>query len=289
MPRRPLVAALIALLGVLPSTALAARPDGERARIKEYWTKERMQRALPRAKGKPGGGGGGKTTTYVRSAVENPTGPANRTSGKVFITFGRTDYVCSGTSVASRNDSLVWTAGHCVYDRAAGGYAENFLFVPAYDNGAEPFGRYAAPPDDLDTTTQFETSESFAHDFGAARVGTNGNGTKLGAAVGERALDFSPTRTQAYTLYGYPVSRATAYGRVMYQCATNWAVDDTSLDPPAIGVDCNWPGGSSGGAWIGENGALATVTSYGYLSQKERVYGSYPGDSARALHEAAER
>lgn len=287
-----LAAAALALLAGPTADAHAERggnPNAGRSEIVSYWTPARMNAAVPRArgKGKPGGSGGGGVS-YTRAAVSSPTSFPNSTNGKVFMTMGRTDYQCSGSAVQSASDSLVWTAGHCVYDAATGGYASNFMFVPAYDSGSAPFGQFTATSANLRTTSEYEASESFAYDFGAARVGTNTSGRTLAQAAGERAISFSPVRDQAYTLYGYPVDRRTGRGQVMYQCATRWALDDTSLTPPSIGVACNWPGGSSGGGWIGQNGALSTVTSYGYQSLKDYVFGSYQGASAQALFSAVQ-
>ena len=86
-------------------------------------------------------------------------------------------------------------------------------------------------------------------------------------------------------LYGYPVSSSTGNGQRMWQCDTAFAAFDTSVTPPAIGVACNWPGGSSGGAWTRKSdGTLLTVTSYGYTQLKDRVYGSQAGAAAQSLH-----
>lgn len=293
---------LLALLGVL-AIALAFiagsapdaganrghDPNAGRNEIVAYWSAARMNKAVPRGqaqgKGKPGGG---TTASYTRSAVTTPMAYPNRTNGKVFMTMGQTDYQCSGTAVQSGNDSLVWTAGHCVYDAATGGYASNFMFVPAYASGSAPFGQFTATMANLRTTSEYEATESFGSDFGAARVGTNAGGQTLAQAVGERAISFSPIRNQAYTLFGYPVDAKTGGGRAMYQCTTRWALDDTSVTPPSIGAACNWPAGSSGGAWIGEDGTLSTVTSYGYRSLKNYIFGSYQGTSSLALYNAVQ-
>ncbi len=77
-----------------------------------------------------------------RSQVADPSQPPFRSHGKVFLTVsGGTapgDYICSGTALSSNNRSVVWTAGHCVFDDLGGGYATNFTFVPAYLDGAAP-------------------------------------------------------------------------------------------------------------------------------------------------------
>lgn len=298
--RRTVLSSITAFAAVLIATpaASAAPPDhappgadAGGSAIVEYWSPARMKDAKPRGLGKSGGkaqGGGKGGASYTRSAVTSPTTYPNRTNGKVFMTFGTTDYQCSGTAVASANDSLVWTAGHCLYDAATGGYARNFMFVPAYDNGAAPFGQFTATTSNLRATAEYQATESFGHDFGAARVGTNAAGQTLAQAAGERAITFNPVRNQSYTLFGYPVDRKTGNGRSMWQCVTQWSRDDTSTSPPAVGVDCNWPGGSSGGAWIGADGTLSTVTSYGYSNLRDLVFGSYQGSSAQTLYSAVQ-
>ncbi|MCU0257005.1 MAG: hypothetical protein MUF56_08765 [Solirubrobacteraceae bacterium] len=288
MSRLRLTAGLLlgALLAALaPGAASAAKPNTDRAAILAYWTPERMERATPR-KGRPGGGGT-KTEAGVRQAVANPTTGLNATNGKVFMTLGGTDYVCSGTAVTSQNDSLVWTAGHCLYE--AGAYATNFVFVPAYAGGAAPFGEFTATTANLRTTPAYAANEAFVDDFGTARVSTAG-GKTLAQAVGERPVDFSPPNLlQSYTLFGYPVDPKTGSGERMWQCAATSAFLDTKLGPPSpVGVPCAWPGGSSGGGWIDGAGRLVTVTSYGYGRVGKNVYGSDPRTAAQALWSATQ-
>jgi V8-like Glu-specific endopeptidase len=272
--------ATVVLTALAPGAASAAKPNTDRAKILAHWTAERMERAIPR-KGRPGGAGG-DSTAGVRQAVPNPTTGLNRTNGKVFMTLGGTDYVCSGTAVQSGNDSLVWTAGHCIYE--AGAYAENFLFVPAYGDGAAPFGEFTAATANLRTTPAYAAGEGFVDDFGAAVVGTAG-GMTLAQAVGERPLDFNPPNLlQSYTLFGYPVNAKTGSGEIMWQCAAGSAFLDTKLGPPSpVGVPCSWPGGSSGGGWVDGTGDLVTVTSYGYGRIGRNVYGSDPRPAAQVL------
>ena len=48
---------------------------------------------------------------------------------------------CSAAAIQRR---LIATAGHCVFDAEQGHFLTNFVFVPAYDNGAAPFGAWSA-------------------------------------------------------------------------------------------------------------------------------------------------
>ncbi|CAB4861859.1 unannotated protein [freshwater metagenome] len=253
------------------------------AQVLAYWTPARKAAAKPRALAKSGGGGS-TTSAYTITQVGNTErlGFPGRTNGKVYMTFGKSNYVCSGTAVASVNGSTVLTAGHCVWD-AASGYATNFVFVPAKSGSSEPYGAWAATA--VYTTQAWHDSEDFSFDNGAAKVATNGGTTLTGTLGGGRAITFSGARDQAYTLYGYPASGKYS-GQYLYKCATRYAGDDPSIssDPKPIGVRCKWPGGSSGGAWIGVDGNVASVTSFGYASLSDWVFGPYLGAVAQAFY-----
>ena len=285
--------ALALLLAALAGPAAAAptlpgavgKATGQsRGQVLAYWTAARKAAAKPRELAKPGTGGGGTTSTSYTitkvGATERTTYPG-RTNGKVYMTFGASNYVCSGTAVASTNQSTVLTAGHCVWDKASG-YATNFLFVPAKSGLSEPYGAFAAT--NLYTTTAWHDSEDFSFDNGAAKVGTVG-GVTLTGPVGGRSVSFSGARDQTYTLYGYPAAGKYS-GQDLYKCATRYAGDDPggASDPKPIGVRCKWPGGSSGGAWIGADGNIASVTSFGYSTLQDWVFGPYLGAVAQAFY-----
>ena len=67
----------------------------------------------------------------------------NPAHGKVFFSDGSANYVCSGTALTSGNESVVWTAGHCV-NEGPGAFYTNWAFVPAYKDGARPYGTWTA-------------------------------------------------------------------------------------------------------------------------------------------------
>lgn len=250
----------------------------DRETVVRYWTPSRMASAVPRTptrtvtlKGSGGGSGAGYTITKLTDAQR--TGVPGRTNGKVYMTFGSTNYQCSGTALTSTNESTVLTAGHCVHDRAKG-FARNFVFVPAKGGSSEPYGRWAATA--VYTTTPWGEAGDFSFDLGAAKVAPDSTGATLTDVVGGRDITFGGPRSQAYTLYGYPAAKKYS-GQDLYACATRYAMDDPGVatNPEPIGVRCNWPGGSSGGAWIGADGNVASVTSFGYSSFPDYVFGPY--------------
>jgi V8-like Glu-specific endopeptidase len=271
------------------ATVADARPVVHKSKqtpgqIVRYWTPERMQNAKPvervagqSPKAKPGGG------TNPSASVEVPL-PYPSAPGKVFFTDSGINYVCSGTAVTSTNESVVWTAGHCV-NEGPGAFYTNFMFVPAYRDGAAPYGRFAAPT--LVTTTGWQTSGEFGVDLGAAIVGTNASGQSLSDAVAEFPLVFNSARNQTYQVYGYPAA-GKFNGQRLRVCNTAWSRNDTSTFPATMGVRCDMTGGSSGGGWLTGSAAVASVVSYGYSNLKNVLFGPHQETEAQQLYSSAQ-
>jgi hypothetical protein len=257
-----------------------------REKVIGYWTTERMREAVPAGRdsrpvpaAKPTKGGG----TSGGASAEVPQ-PYPSTYGKVFFTSNSgVNYVCSGSAIASANESVVWTAGHCV-NEGPGAFYKNFLFVPAYRDGAAPYGKFAGSS--LLTTSGWQASGEWGVDVGAAIVGTNGSGQTLSDAVDEAALAFNAPRNQTYWLYGYPAAKKFS-GQRMRVCQTNWLMDDLSATPATIGASCDMTGGSSGGAWVTAGGTVASVVSYGYSSLRNVLFGPHLEFEAQSLYAAA--
>ena len=223
--------------------------------------------------------------------VSGPSAPGVRAHGKVFFTIpGEGDFVCSGTAVNSRNRSVVWTAGHCVYDagpRSQGytnAFSTNFIFVPAYRDGQAPFGRWAARR--LATTTRWESSANLKYDFGAAIVRKHGV-RRLQGVVGARGIGFSQPRGQVLEAFGYPAV-APFTGEREFSCTdapTSGDPRNPRPGPRPLRIDCDMTAGASGGGWI-TGTTLVSVTSYGYDDQVNDLYGSYMANAARHLYKS---
>lgn len=283
-----LVAVAIATISATPAQADTVVHHGAKSpdQIARFWTAKRMRAAVPAdfdAKPAPAAspkkGGGAKAGASVEVPLPYPSA-----HGKVFFTDDGVNYVCSGTAIASANESVVWTAGHCV-NEGPGAFFTNFLFVPAYRDGAAPYGRFAAPT--LLTTSGWQQSGEYGVDVGAAVVGTNESGVTLTDAVLERPIVFNAARNQSYDLYGYPAAKRFS-GQRMRVCDTAWALDDISAIPPTIGVPCDMTGGSSGGGWVTGSGAVASVVSYGYASLRNVLFGLHQESEAQQLYATAQ-
>lgn len=272
------------LAGVLSAPAQATPPAHAKAvgqtpdEVVAYWTAERMREAKPVERQRAGRKS--PKAAYPFTRYEPTT--YNPAHGKVFFTDSGVNYVCSGTALASGNKSVVWTAGHCVNEGPGQNYT-NWAFVPAYKDGARPYGTWAARA--LLTTDAWRTSGDFSFDEGAGVVSTNAAGQSLTDVVGSRGIAFNQSPQQHYLAHGYPAAPPFTGGR-MFICESDLALRDTSANPQTLGIGCDMTGGSSGGGWIVGNNLLS-VTSYGYQTLRNVLFGPYHGAVAQQLYASA--
>jgi V8-like Glu-specific endopeptidase len=289
-------AALLALLGAgtanaaPPASDEESKPSVASATVDStgavgYWTAERMRAAVP---GDVLAGNAlerratptkavekGKSTRVKASEASNPkfaveADPVDHI-GKVFFTMGGANYVCSGNAVASANESTVATAGHCL-NQGPGAFATNFMFVPAYENGEEPYGRWTAKA--LYTTPQWQEKGDISYDTGFA-VMNKLDGETLTDVVGGSGVAFNVDRGVDYTSYGYPASKPFS-GEQLWSCAGTATDDPKNPAFKTQGIPCTMTGGSSGGPWLLDDGLQNSVNSYGY-SNSGVMYGPYWG------------
>jgi V8-like Glu-specific endopeptidase len=297
--------ALLALL-VVCSPASAALVKQSPAAIRHYWTPERMGAAIPPPEPSAEspssspldlGGTGARRVVAPASAkrggmhreVPNTRRYPNRTHGKVYFSSGALDYVCSGTVVRAPSKSLVWTAGHCVYDtETLGGYVENFVFVPGFRKGHRPFGKW--PASSLRTTSQWKNSSGLLsddgtpYDVGAATIAGR-NGKKIQKVVGARGIEFNTSRHHHYAAFGYP-AEPPFNGRKLYRCDSRYLGADRQMNHPRpMKILCDMTGGSSGGGWVVDGSYVASVVSYGYMGDDRHLYGPYLGNAAENLYD----
>ena len=173
-----------------------------------------------------------------------------------------------------------------MYELTGGGYVTNWSFVPAYQDGAAPFGEW--PAKRLGTPMGYQTAEDLHVDLGAAVVARNAAGARLQGAVGARGIAFDQPRDQSYDIYGYPADGVIFSGEREYHCGSDVGGTDqfAGEGPPTMWINCNMTEGSSGGGWIA-NGTLLSVTSYGYPDKPLRLYGPYMSSAAKKLYRSA--
>jgi hypothetical protein len=284
MKRAGVLLLALVVLGVLAVPASAAQPakaravDQSRAEVVRYWTADRMRDAIP-LDAVRGADRKRRKGSFPFASYEPAT--YNPAHGKVFFSDGPVNYMCSGTALTSGNQSVVWTAGHCV-NQGPGAFYTNWAFVPGYKDGTRPYGTWTART--LLTTAEWRQSGDFGYDFGAAVVSTNAGAT-LTATVGSRDAGFDQTAEQHYLLHGYPVGPPFSGGK-LFICESDLGLRDTSTNPATMGIGCDMTGGSSGGGWVVGNTVLSVI-SYGYTYQPDVLYGPYQGAVAQQLYASA--
>ncbi|MDN5727609.1 MAG: hypothetical protein L0G99_17020 [Propionibacteriales bacterium] len=268
----------------------------ETVNVQEYWTAEKMKSATPASKSldpaqkttkSPKPNVGKRVAVQGKSGLAAPSADQERPRkavGKIFFTMQGRNYVCSGNSVASNNDSVVSTAGHCL-NEGPGAFVTNFVFVPAYENGAAPYGKWAAKT--LMAPTSWKNSGDFNNDVGFAVMRPDSQGRQLADVVGSTGIEFNSARGQQVVSYGYPAD-PPFNGELLYSCSDTAARDSVDPSKAGQGILCDMTGGSSGGPWMLNNGNQTSVNSFGYKYETpKRMYGPYFGDVAQQVYQAA--
>lgn len=245
-------------------------PSTAQARAAEYWTPERMAKAVPATPVDTATRPSKKTQNQPPSAPRKPTGPATtgseptlgtasgkpddiqaavtatRVVGKVFYRGSDgIDYVCSGSAVNSANKNMVFTAGHCVHGGPGQSWASNWQFVPYYDHGSRPYGTWWA--ETLVAFNGWINDGNFGYDVGIVITSPNSSG-ELVNAVGGLGIQWNYAKDRAMTAMGYPAA-GSFDGQWQYYCSATTSQRSIFITDQ-IKMPCNMTGGSSGGPWI---------------------------------------
>ena len=260
-----------------------------------YWTASRRKSAKPWDMPLKSSGAH-RDPAESTPASQGPVAPKNyanwsvlATVGKIFFTDSKTGdgYVCSGTAIVSKNQSVVDTAGHCVIE---GGSKNNWYthwqFCPQYNNGPSQYGCWSART--LWTRADWANSASQEDDFGEAVIYPNSLHQHLTSVVGGAGWAYNQPVPQTVTAYGYS-AEGSFNGQTMQTCSGT-SVSSSLDDGTVVTIPCTqMTGGASGGPWfISLNGkpgyvnghndyvdnrnAPATVTSPYYDSDWYAVY-----------------
>jgi V8-like Glu-specific endopeptidase len=248
--------------------------------VRSYWTPERMDQARPVsisvadwanelsvAAPRPG-----EEKTIVEPMPAGVRGTESAahyslTNGKVFFLnpVDGQNYVCSGGAVNSGSLRLVVTAGHCVHPGNGGNqWMQNWIFIPGYQNGSEPRGRFAAYW--YFSSTGWTQNGNHQRDFAFVTTHTNASNQLLVNAVGGHGLTINPGRPYVHVA-GYPGNLDG--GQVQWNCwgtTSRWSLFDNGQK-----LACGFGGGSSGGPWLRDFGA----SGLGYvISNMQGIAGS---------------
>lgn len=247
--------------------------------------------AAARIPARPPAAGASASSSF--EGVPDPAAAGFRQNGVIFFEFGGFLARCSGTSVNSPNLSVVLTAGHCVNDGGRRGhwYLRHWVFVPGYRFGQRPFGVF--PANSLFATQGWLESASENFDVGAAAVGRNEHGRRLGAVVGGAGIAWNLSPAQTFDVHGYPAEDPFD-GETQRLCAgTPFLGHDAAsflwAGPLNLAVDCNVTGGASGGGWTIAGNVLNGVTDYRYFGEPDTDFGAYFGTEVAKMYGRAAR
>lgn len=214
------------------------------------------------------------------------------TVGKLFFSIGGSPFVCSASVIQRR---VVATAGHCVHSGTSSGFHRNFVFVPAFRDGAAPFKswnwRYVA------TTATWagggggvpNAADYAMIEFADQALSTGAPPSKLGNVVGWLGWQTQNLTNNHTSKLGYPCNLDSC--QKMQDVMSN-ALRTTAPNNVEYGSDAR--GGSSGGPWVQNFATLASgggtgtnaglnqvvgVTSYIYNNLAPKVQGASILDS----------
>ncbi len=181
-------------------------------------------------------GAGGRSPAV--EAVPGRAATALATVGPLFPSAGATIHVCTASVVDSPGGDLLITAAHCVVGRGAG-----LVFVPGYDNGREPYGRwtvvaaYAAPA--------WTGSQDPHDDVAFLKVAphtVHGKTVEVQQVTGANRLASAPAPGRRVTVVGYALG-----GRDAPIVCDATSTRDQGYPRFACG---GYVAGTSGGPWL---------------------------------------
>lgn len=296
------------------STTVAATPKAQMASVSRYWTAQRLANAgsadrtpaqsatATQSSYQPGPSGSiapaaaTKPVPKDRRAHQASRGEitplavsTSSTVGKVFFhdpSNGK-DWVCSASTLNSGSKQLVLTAGHCVHGGAGKQYMTNWVFIPRYSYGSQPFGQWQAKY--FTTFSSWASSSDFNRDVAMVTMWPNSSGAVVNV-VGGNGLTWNRSYNLAITVMGYPA--APPYdGESQWACQGNTTRFGTEF---MIAMQCGFTGGSSGGPWFyqydnntglgNSNGTTSTLDPAGWNRASyfdTAVYNMYTGVANR--------
>lgn len=314
LPALVVVAALALMAAPAGASTISSdRVESSPADARGYWTPERMREATPlegpafpdQVEPAPAPADSGASAAAGPTLFADPSdeeiSPSldtlypERIHGRLFFKIGPSDASCSATVVTSHNRNVILTAGHCLVTPTPSEplWSTNVIFVPAYYDGATPFGTYAGTVLRAPSLWSFEGFPEF--DVGTVNL-TAGPGGQIEDVLGSRGISFNrpgdrykKNKTE-FQIFGYPGEPSAFYDAERpILCRSKFKGFELFTDSPKAGP-CNMKEGSSGGGYVLSGGILNSVVSHtacGTDPNCTLIAGTYLGDTAFSLWKQA--
>ncbi|CAF3748246.1 unnamed protein product [Rotaria sp. Silwood1] len=152
-----------------------------------------------------------------QSRLISPNNQATKAAGKVFFSTSSGEAMCSASVVTAPSKSLVVTAAHCLFDDSTRTWYTNWIFVPVYDEGAAPLGRWVGRYGTILNAyaPSSASSKNYNYDVGFVVVSPV-NARKIAQVTGSQGIKFNAPRNQMTFSFGYPGNIAD--GEIMSAC-----------------------------------------------------------------------
>ncbi len=158
--------------------------------------------------------------------------------GKLYITG---EGYCTASVISPNN--IIVTAAHCVYDTVANKWFTGWIFVPADNNGAAPYGAFPWVSARILTAWKNASGAVRRYDIALITMDKNSNGDSLSSSVGWLGRSWNFSYIQHMHAFGYPSNIDSRYTRAC-------AAESFSGGTDVLGMGCDMTYGSSGGPWI---------------------------------------
>ncbi|MQA93369.1 MAG: trypsin-like serine protease [Streptosporangiales bacterium] len=264
------------LVSAAPAATAAAgqAPAAVAKAAVDYWTPSRMRSAIPVDGAGQAGTAAGTSDVSTKATViyHKP----HRTVGKVFFTGYEAgswaNYVCSASTVPGSKRNVVLTAGHCVHgiNGTKSTWHRNWVYVPAYESGKAPYGKWAAERFwAWSRYTQRTTSQgSLDYDYAFVNVWRTTSGRGVSSYTGNNGLLWNKQTSWRTLAWGYP-AQSPYTGAKPYTCSTVTKRDTTYYTGRQLVIPCKFVGGASGGPWLWRSSA-GNWYAYGVNSTADR-------------------
>lgn len=232
-------------------------------------------------------------------AVPLDGGRAASTVGLLIIDGGT--HRCSASIVTSDSRRVLATAAHCVWLRGRW-TLDGAYFVPGYDGGTEPWGRWAVEAAWVPRSWQQANSPieavASAHDVAFVRLAPNRSGQLAEDVLGSQGIWFDAPPTTTVTALGYPAT-GEFDGQQLEGCTgpahaepepRHAGEGNGQSDGEVLILDCDMTEGSSGGPWLvgsrsaaGEGQVIGVVSG---ISGSDLISARYGAEAEQAYRAA---